>query len=485
VDGPRPQEEELQRAARALEHIEAEAYLQDTDFGLPEETLRLVRDAPVELLERLLAHEDGRVRTLALAGLSLELGPRALPYLVSRVDDEGAAPPRRLPMAMIRPGPLPTEPQTVGAIARRVVELHLEAAGYRGGVEGRNGARGFDAYWEERRDRAHCLSWWRIALGRASRSSIPTPPDRLDAIAALRREIDLLPAVDRSWVLLALCAPWEGGIVEPGGRELASEEELVAAARVLSERGLLLALLRGEGLGSTDPGVRLTEPTAFPYERVVPFVLRHAPELLPTEVADELRVLELRHLSGAPVGEAPRCITSSWSIAAADLQPAHARETLHRALQLHARGGYHHDQDQRCYLVQALWRHCGSDELATIVDWFFDEEPGRGAFGFGRHRFADWLGDPEHGEVLRAILLERRLAELDWQSLERLARAANASSGREVVSARELRDTSHPLGQGHYHWSTPEERGAHPERSEALETTLARWRELLAEWARS
>ena len=477
-------EAELIGAGRALEHYEAQRLLYDTDNGLPTATRALVTAAPVALLRQLLEHEDGSVRTLAIAGLYGKLGPHALPDLVKLVDDERAAPPRRVPIAMLVAGPLPTEPQTVGAIARRVVELHLERAGVRGGIEGRYGAPGFAAYWEERHQRAHCLSWWSIALGRASRSTSPTPPDRLDEIAAVRCEIDELQEVERSWVLLALCAPWETGAIEPGAAGLASEEDLVQAARALGERGLLLALLRGGSLGSNDPDVRLDPPTAFPYERVVPFVLRHARELLPSELADELLELERRHLESGPVGDAPPCITSRWSIAAADLQPSRARETLHRALWLYAEGASIDAQDRRCFLAQALWRHGGEDEHATLLDWFFDETPQRGAFGFGRHRFAAWLADPRRSGLLRAILRDPRTAELDWQTLRRLGEAANLSSDREVVSSSELWEVNHPLGEGHYHWSTREERSRFAEQTDALESALDRWRLDLAEWAR-
>ena len=474
----------LVRVAQALEHFEVDRLLLDTDFALPEETLAAVAAMEVEALERLLAHEGGAVRTLAIAGLYFRLGPQALPLLVPLVEDGGAAPPMRVPTSMILRKPQPTAPQTVGDIARRVIEYHLEQAGYRGGIEGRYGAPGFEVYWAERGDRSHCLSWWRIALGRASRSASPTPSDRLDEIVALRRQIDRLPAAERAWVLLALCSPWEGGAGAPGATELASEADLVRAALDLREAGLLLPLLRGEDLASDDPDVRLTAPTAFPYERVVPFVLRHARELLAPEVVPELLTLERRHISGEPVGDAPQCITASWSIAAADLSPGLACETLHRALKLYSDQDASYAQDRRCFLAQALWRHCGEAETQTIVDWFFEEEPQRGSFGFGRHRFADWLAKPARRGALRAILRDGRSKELDWQTLRRLAESVNRSSGREIVPATELRSVIHPLGEGHYHWATAEERDRHPEKTSALEATLASWRSLLARWAR-
>jgi len=42
------------------------------------------------------------------------------------------------------------------------------AAGYHYGVEGRSGNPGFEDYWQKRKDRQYCTSWFDVALDRKS-----------------------------------------------------------------------------------------------------------------------------------------------------------------------------------------------------------------------------------------------------------------------------------------------------------------------------
>lgn len=467
--------------------------LEPSDFALGRtpQALALLARHPRRELEPLLGHPDPRVRALALCVLAQQGDPHALPAMVALAFDPAPAPPGRqlLAVALTRPGqadrpPWAPRPQTVGQLATAFVTTYLEAAGSYGGVDGTEHQPGFAEYWAARRTRTHCLSWFALDLQRASQCTFPLPDDAGPAIAALRARIDALAPDYRAWVLLALAAPWESGGMEPGAEALAPAADLVAAAQALGPDAML-RLLRGQARFPDDPDFRYGEHSPFHHERVVPFLLQHARELLAPEHAAELHALGLRHLTREPVGRSPSLPTSRWFTAAAELDPEHASGILRDALARFGGPTNHDWQDQRARLALALWAHGGAAELPRVLDWFFAEVPQRGAFGFGRTRFAVGLGAPVHAPLLRAILRDERLATLDWQTLRCLGDAANQHATEPVIPPQELRGLSHPFGMGHYHWQREAAREQHPDATATLETTLARWRRALATWARA
>lgn len=482
-----------QRSARsAFEQLAPQLdCLEPSDFELgraPAELAPLARH-PRRELEPLLGHPDPRVRALALCMLAQQADPRALPAMVALAFDPAPAPSGRQlhAVALARPGqakgpPWSPRPQTVGQLATAFVTTYLEAAGSYGGVEGTEHQPGFAEYWAARRNRTHCLSWFALDLQRASQRSFPLPEDAGPAIAALRARIDALAPDYRAWVLLALAAPWETGGSEPGAEALAPEADLVAAAQALGGDEIL-RLLRGQARFPADPDFRYGDHSPFAHRRVVPFLLQHARELLGPEHAAELRALGRRHLAREPVGRSPALVTARWFTAAAELDPEHAGEILRDALARFAGPQDTDAQDHRARLALALWVQRGPMELPRVLDWFFAEEPQRGAFGFGRTRFAAELGGAERRELLRAILADARLPSLDWQTLRGLAEAANQHATEPVIPAAVLRDLGHPFGMGHYHWQRDAAREQHPAATAALEAELARWRAALAAWA--
>ena len=81
------------------------------------------------------------------------------------------------------------------------------------------------------------------------------------------------------------------------------------------------------------------------------------------------------------------------------------------------------------------------------------------------------------------LLRDPRVAELDWPTLEILARVVNRVSGTEVIAERELQGTWHPRGLNHFHWEIEAARRDYPRETERLEATLDDWRRRLSSFA--
>ncbi|MCC6673376.1 MAG: hypothetical protein IT458_20125 [Planctomycetes bacterium] len=478
-------EARFRKALTTLQHLSTGELLYDR---LEPELFQLAEATPRADALALLKHADSKVRALAVAVVGVHGDPRALPALVALAGDKGEAPPSRSRIlgAAWLPG-MPAQPQytehaqTVGDLARGVVGMWMAAAGYLWGIEGQGGQPGFAAYWAERATRTHCLSWFLVELQRASGGTLPLAEERRPKVAALRKAIDALPTPYGEWVLLGLGAPWGLGGRLLGAEALASEADLIRAARRLGP-ARTMDLLRGKDPYPDDPDLRLRPRSPFAFERVAPFLLSHAREVLQPEHAGELLQLELRHANaGGPL----HLGTARWAVAAADLDPANALAILDAADRRFGAGGAFDRQDQRMLLAEARLRHGGAAAFTAVQEWFFRDVPQRGAFGFGRTRFAASLGEPERRALLLAILRDERMADLDWQTLRVLATATNQAAGRPVVSDEELRSAWHPLGEAHYQWEKAKAEKEFPAETAALEAALARWRGALKAFARA
>ncbi len=473
---------------RLLSNQEAEAVLQFR---------QLVHQATVAQLRKSLQDPDAKVRALAICGLHWHGAEKQLPDLVGLAGDQGAAIPWRAPRAYALV-PLAKseddleklrekesfEPQTVGSYAKAVVKMYMRASGFHYGIEGYRDHPGFQQYWNERKDRTYCLGWFRVALQRASQGTSPARQELRDKVNKLRQQINALPSPDREWILLALATPWEGGSSEPGGAMLASEADLIAAGKRLGPKRIM-TLFEREPI-STDPDLQLPgngTNGAFPFARVVLFLLRNARELFDQEQADQLLKLEQKAWQRKQNGQS-HWVTPRWAIAAADLRPDRAATILHRAMQRYSSGTSTQDQDNRHMIAVALWEHEGQEAIPKIADWFFTDTPDQGAVGFGRHRMARFLQAPQQKALLKALLADPRLSRLDWGTLERLARSANQHAPEPVLSEEELRRARHPLGSAQYSHQKAKAKTQYPEETAALEARLAEWREKLKEFAK-
>ncbi len=382
---------------------------------------------------------------------------RQLPQVFAKLDDGGAAPPRGqlyvVDFQVHLDGTLPpldpahnAEPQTVGEVARAIISYHFSFANSRFSlpvaghvVRSQRKSNGFEAYWLEREDREHCLSWLTLALGRAVEGASGHDTEKHDRVAALRQRIDGIERPYGGWILLALATPWDQGDHELHGDLLADEQDLIEAGQSIGEPALM-RFLSGEAPDASDPDCALDPDSRFPYARVAAFILRHAPELLPTTPGETLLAIESRHLAQEPVGDAPHFPSSVWTIAAADLDPNHATAILRDAFTRHTARGDARGQDSRAFLAIALWRHARMGQLDFLLDWFFNEPPRHNSYGFGRHRLA-WacLGE-DFRPLLRAILADDRVMLLDGTTFGYLALATNQALGREVAPFKAASD---------------------------------------------
>jgi hypothetical protein len=451
----------------------------------------LAHGADVPALLAALKDEDAKVRALAVIGLHWSGDTRHLDKLVALAGDEGAAIPWRDSFSssynvfqQTKIDPIKQreneliDAKTVGDYATAVVEMYLEASGYQYGIEDSRGLPGFEHYWKLHKDRAYSLGWFKVALLRTTQGTYPLPSDRKDEVAALRDRIDSVPFPDGEWTLLSLGAP-----AQLGDSSFAPiEADLIDATKRLGPERIMNMLHRGKI--SEDPDMRLSDKQGlfvFNFRQVTQFVLQNARETLRREHAGQLLELEQTNRSMKPK---LRFITPGYAIAAADLQPKEASTILRSVWKRFSEGPYSHDKDDRYMIAVALWEHEGEAAIPLIVEWFFTDTPSRGSHGFGRHRMADYVGAPQQAALLKALLTDDRMKNLDWYTLEHVARSTNKHATEPVIDEDELRKAWHPIGKSYY-WEQERVRVEYPRETETLEAQLAEWCQKLKAFAAS
>src|SRR5262249_33805416 len=138
-------------------------------------------------LVSLLKHQEPKVRTLALGALYLREDPRVLPHIAELVADKESTVPD---LQILRAGPilkhdddlLPQDyhKQSVGRVAEMLLKSWIGAAGYE--------VKDFSAYWEARKDRKFCASWFLARLYRAGQATSAFDEKRAPLIRAIRKE---------------------------------------------------------------------------------------------------------------------------------------------------------------------------------------------------------------------------------------------------------------------------------------------------------
>jgi len=425
--------EEKKKHFRLLEKISDRAYPKDALLGL-------------------LAHKDAKVRTLAAVALYDREDPSVLPQLVELTKDRAATfeghPELAKPLDWSI-GP-PAKEQTVGEIAEKMVTYYLRASGFHYGIKHER-KPGFAEYWEARKDRSHCVGWFEVQLDRAGQGVIPVGRERAENIRELRKRIDKLPLEERTWVLIRLHskAKYRSKWLE---EKLVPEKELVELCQAVG-RDKLLAVLQGT-LTSKDPD--------FEVKRLRPFLLGHAEALFGPGDHDAL--LKLYRARPSPQG----------AIAAARLAPEKASDIL-KAANRRFQGKY--DRDKRGQLSLAIWQLCGEAEMPFLVEWFYTESPQRGSFPNCLGAFIEAVKlEPEGGKMLAALIKDKRLEKVDWQTLERMTLAVDGLTERQILDPSSVH-VWHPQGKGHYHWMKEESKKQYPKETAELESHLQNWRE--------
>ena len=427
-----------------------------------------------KVLLDLLKHSDAKVRTLAMAALFTREDPTVLPAIVALAGDTARAfdghP--QLSKSWLKAtgiGP-PKRVQTVGDIAKKMVSFYMKRAGYHYGIRPKT-IPGFDDYWNARRARSYCASWFAVRLARARQHTIPTsaPANRVYKIHAVRESIDRLPPDDRTWTLLWLHS-------EVGSDALVSEKELVEFCKKLGPDKLLLMLQRK--IPTKDPDMQPRNNSGnWRYKCMSTFVFRHAGVLLRPEHAEKLLACERWERDYQKHGITDPMITTGWAIGAAHLQPQKAVQIL-RAAYLRFQGEY--DAPKRSHLCVALWRVGGESQAPFLVNWYYQEKPSPGSVPNSRTAFiwaVSQTKEPSGRKMIARIVRDKRFSQIDWQSLEAIVVAVNGWLAKPIVSKNEIRDAWHPFGQGSFYRAQKRAERKYPKETKELLLTLKRWRE--------
>lgn len=462
---------ELEQLAKRLKFFSVHSFMANSsDRIVPkemtEEYERLIAPLAAQkhdarTLIELLKHDNPKVRTLAAAGLFARLDPKLLPRLVTLASDPAETFPTPQLIARIQgdDSPTPFDKQTVGAVVTQMINAYLVPAGYHDGVDG-NGNPGFDDYWSKRQHRAYCAGWFCVQLQWASGS-----------IKKMRKPIDQVPEPDRTLILLWLRA-------RAGTNVLATDEELLAGCKKLGP-DLLLKLLQRK-IPSDDPDLQARSGNNYQYAQMVMFVLEHSTQLLRPADADALLAYErwerdyVKHRISDPL------LTAEWFSAAAELQPARAKEILALGWEKF-QGDQGFNSHYRGRLALSQWRTVGAGEQAFVVKWFYDESQPRG-FPSGRALFLSELGPkPQNADrkLVAALIADKRFDALDWQSLHALAERVNSWEKKPVIDREDLRSAWHPLGMGNFNLERAQK--DYPRETAHLLQTLERWRKSLRE----
>jgi hypothetical protein len=231
-----------------------------------------------ELLHALIGDANPRVRTLAMALLFNKEEPTLLLAIAQHLSDTAETFPVLMPTA--NADPRATAPQTVGQVAGQLLGVYMMAAGM---TRWRNPTfADWVAYNTAHGSRPYSLSWLIVRLSRITRMQSPFQEERRPLLLNFRKELDALPQDDRNLYLLWLC---HGNRDFDGGRELATEAELVDAAKRLG-RQKLLQIVDGRPPG-TDPDIPAGAEwqNRARYAAVVNFILARADQLF--TIADE------------------------------------------------------------------------------------------------------------------------------------------------------------------------------------------------------
>jgi len=394
--------------------------------------LTAAKDDVAELLP-LLKNGDPKVRTLALAALFERQDPKLLPHIAGLVGDKA----KTAVEVVIRRAvsgfgkdaellPQDIDEQAVGQVAKAFLMRWLEPAGYK--------IEEFDVYWADRKDRAWCASWFLARFQRAGQNTTAFDKERgTPLIRAIRKEIDALPEIDRDWALLWV-ATHHGGISDEPARILASPDDLIAAGKRLGPKRLMDLIEEREISKDPDLAVR---PLAGPWrtrgrDDMIHWVLKNAGKLLRPQDAPTLLAME-----GKVRDRSPWC-----AIAAAELEPAKASQTLHAAMSRYAgKEIYTYLADHRADIAAGLWRIVGEAEIDYLTDWFFQEHVGKNPHSPQTGRFLDAIQGvraPADRKLVARLVADPRLDKLDYQSLRAVVLVANSWTKQPIVTQQGL-----------------------------------------------
>lgn len=405
-------------------------------------------------LQNLLRDDDAKVRTLALAALFTKDDPHDfLPYLASSADNDaptfdGHSELSETWLQMTGIGP-PQKEQTVGYIARKMLAFYMTRSGFYNGYDGCSGFNqeevvlensptiryqratgrepGFVEYWNERKNRIFCVSWFEAQFERAREGTSPIPDTAAPKFRALRERINKLPRDDRNWTILGLHAADDGFA-------LWSEAEVVAACKELGDTKLMLMLQNR--IPSDDPDLQLgASGNNGRVLRMREFVLKYASQLLRAKQANTLLTQETADRRGQNENS---LISAAWAIAAADLRPAQSKTILYNAWK-RFQGKY--EGDERTNLVLALLDKGGNAEVDFAHQWIFKQPqqpytvPGTVGLLFGR---MEDTKNKNSQALAAAVIADARLDTLNLKTLRELILLVNSWLPEPIASLQDM-----------------------------------------------
>jgi hypothetical protein len=449
-----PHRAEFVAAVQALPFLLPETFVYDRigrrpisnePYATTIEQLRSMR-IPFDELALLSADEDPRVRAMALCLLYDLEDARAVPLFEARRNDAAIAisEPDMLASEPRIGVAAPTHPLTVGAVARTLLRPHLQAAGITYNINETDNQAKFARYLKAHEKLTSGVALFSVKLARASQGTLPTPPDRIDEIAAVRAKIDELPKLERALTLLFLSG-------DNGGKELVGDDLLEISRGVGADR--LLKMLEGT-LVTADPDL-VRERPGFGY--AARYLYTHARDLFAAEHADRLAAL------GTPESR----------IAAAMVDVKRAGPLLHQSYDAL---NPDYQEGERGHTALFLWRIAGDAEEPFALDWLYGAPAN--ATSSRNMAIESFLREiltektPENQRMLAVVVADPRLARLPFHYHKQIILGLEKWVGKPVVTWQEIQDA---FGSDVYYW---DEAAARQRDAVAVERALAK----VAEW---
>lgn len=411
----------------------------------------------------LLKDADAKVRTLAIVALYNKEDPFVLPDIAALSQDGAKTIPKPIRQEIYSATPdTPTEKQTVGQVAGAVIDMYMWKAGY---IVLPNHPRNFAKYWEPRKNRKYCASWFAIKLVRVGANSLPNSGSGDPSIRALRKQLGAVPKPDKDWILLRLKS-------ESGFNKFATESDLIAAMKELGP-DRLLQMLQGK-ISTDDPDLQPRPENYLNYQDMMISILKRAKQVLRKDQADAL--LACGHNASTP-----------WfAIAAAQLNPEPAAKLLRDKLALLDSDLVNKDVDgsEKADLAAALWKQYGLKEKTYLIDRFYNpnsfivKRNGRNNPAGYREAWLSKIADnkKETQELIKDLINDNRFSTLnDYLALVSLTRAISLPDKVIWGYDRQLYDSNGLWASINFDEALRKE----PDKTKHMLTVVAEWRKFL------
>ena len=441
--------EQIEAAAARYIHFATEDIISNrpTNQGWPAELVAEQAKVMDELrqwsaypkaLRLLIDHADGKVRTLVLGALFVSEESQQLPVIASLVDDKAIAF-KHVPFSLNsfgmrgNQGKNVDDPQTVGEVAETMLSAYVPHRFQKPGSR-------FDEYWQARKDRRTCASWFLIRMQRATRNQTPIQPAYQRDIQRVSDDLNALPVADRAWTQVYLRCASPGQL-----QDTVTDAACIESLRELGSDAIV-RLLKRERF-TDDPDLWFEELGGggdMLHSWMSHFILRHPLDLLRVEDVPVLLECEEVGRKTPLFGGSPY-----WAAAAAELvgqsDPAAASVILKAALERFPLQDILGGQKQ-AVLMGSLWRIEGAGKKQHIADWFYEaqalvvqrksDQSNHGPEDFLKRVQNDKR--PDTKELMATLETDRRFEQADWPVLKMMLEIANEGLLQPLVSREEI-----------------------------------------------